>query len=92
LVGRKNPEERILNYLCRVKECNLNAVRRDTGLSYYTLIKTINTLVAKGLVIEKKVGRLRLIRITEKAQFACMDKYPSTKYTSSQKTLSNTSR
>lgn len=87
MAGRKNPEERILNYLCRVRECNLNAIRRDTRLSYYTLIKTINTLVAKGLVIERRVGRLRLIRITEKAQLACMDKSPSTKYTSSQKTL-----
>jgi len=82
LVHKKKPEDIVLNTLCKYIECNFNTLRRKTGLNYYTLVKTINYLVSKGLIVEKRVGRLRIIRIAEHQRAVCMDRSPSTQYTS----------
>ena len=58
-----DPEELVLRVLRARGECNFNVIRKDTGLSYYTLTRVIDRLVSKGIVVEKRVGRLRVIRL-----------------------------
>lgn len=55
----------IIHVLERYGECNLNVLRRETGLNYYSLVKTLEELVAKGVIIEKRIGRLRLFKLVE---------------------------
>ncbi len=62
---RRSQVERIIEVLEKHKECNLNVLRRETGLNYYTLVKLLEELIEKGLVVEKRLGRLRLFRIVE---------------------------
>lgn len=62
---KKKPEDKILEVLAKLKECNINTLRRETGLSYYTLVKTLNILISKGLVVEKRIRRARIIRMIE---------------------------
>lgn len=89
---RGRPEDKIIEALCRLRECNLNTLRREIGLSYYTLIRALNSLVSRGIVVEKRVGRLRVFRITENQLSACRGMHPSGSYTSSRKTSLNTSQ
>lgn len=65
MVTKKKPEDLVLSALSKLGECNFNTLRKETKLGYYTLSKTINRLVARGLVVEKRIGRLRIIRLVE---------------------------
>lgn len=65
MVSKRSPEEAVLSIITKHKQCNFNTLRRETGLSYYTLTKTIERLISRGLITEKRVGRLRIIKITE---------------------------
>lgn len=62
---KRHVEEVILSALRARGECNFNALRKDTGLSYYTLNRVLENLVLKGIIVEKRVGRLRIIKMTE---------------------------
>lgn len=59
----KKKEELVINAIRSVGECNLNTLRRLTGLSYYTLNRILGNLVMKGIIIEKRVGRLRIFKL-----------------------------
>ncbi|MEM1639819.1 MAG: helix-turn-helix domain-containing protein [Desulfurococcaceae archaeon] len=65
MVSKRNLEEAVLNVIAKYRQCNFNTLRKETGLSYYTLTKVIEKLISKGLIIEKRVGRLRIIKIIE---------------------------
>lgn len=63
---RKLAEEAVLRVLMVLGECNFNVLKKQTGLNYYTLNKILVDLVARGVVAEKRVGRLRVIRLLSK--------------------------
>ncbi|MEM0004227.1 MAG: helix-turn-helix domain-containing protein [Desulfurococcaceae archaeon] len=65
MVSKRNPEKLVLSIVARYKQCNFNTLKKETGLSYYTLTRSIERLISKGLITEKRVGRLRIIKITE---------------------------
>lgn len=65
MVTRKSPEDKIIEILIKIRECNISALKRETGLSYYTLVKAINKLVSRNIVIEKRIGRLRVVKLVE---------------------------
>lgn len=65
MVSKRNLEEAVLSVIAKYKQCNFNTLRKETGLSYYTLTKVIEKLISRGLIIEKRVGRLRIIKIIE---------------------------
>ncbi|MEM1772553.1 MAG: helix-turn-helix domain-containing protein [Desulfurococcaceae archaeon] len=65
MVSKRNLEEAVLNVIAKHRQCNFNTLRKETGLSYYTLTKVIEKLISRGLIIEKRVGRLRIIKIIE---------------------------
>jgi predicted transcriptional regulator len=56
----ENTEELILRVLRELGEANINAIRRKTGLNYYLLIKVLESLVSRGVVVERRIGRLRV--------------------------------
>jgi len=62
--AKKSAEEAVLSALKALGECNFNTLKRLTGLSYYKLSKVIEELVLEGIVVEKRVGRLRIIRLS----------------------------
>lgn len=57
---RKNPEELVLSILRELGESNINTLRRKTGLNYYVLLRALESLISRGIVIERRIGRLRL--------------------------------
>jgi predicted transcriptional regulator len=61
---RKNPEEVVLSILRELGESNINTLRRKTGLNYYVLLRALKSLISKGIVIEKRIGRLRLFAMS----------------------------
>lgn len=63
--GKRNKVEAVLRIIESYGECNLNTIRRETGLGYYSLVKILGELVSKGLVVEKRIGRLRLFKLVE---------------------------
>lgn len=63
---RKLAEEAVLRVLMALGECNFNVLKKRTGLNYYTLDKILGDLIARGIVAERRVGRLRIIRLLSK--------------------------
>ncbi|MEM3926815.1 MAG: hypothetical protein QXU13_04450 [Desulfurococcaceae archaeon] len=63
---RIDPREKVLRVLVELGECNFNKLLRETGLSYYSLVGVLEELMSKGVVIERRIGRLRLFRISKK--------------------------
>ncbi|MEM4481327.1 MAG: hypothetical protein QXK88_01245 [Desulfurococcaceae archaeon] len=61
----KRYDDVVIRALKRLGECNLNALRKETGLSYYTLAKSISRLISQGIIAEKRIGRLRLFKLIE---------------------------
>ncbi len=57
---RKNPEELVLSILRELGESNINTLRRKTGLNYYVLLRALESLISRGIIIERRIGRLRL--------------------------------
>jgi len=57
---RKNPEELVLSVLRELGESNINTLRRKTGLNYYVLLRALESLISRGIVVEKRIGKLRL--------------------------------
>ncbi|MEM1879621.1 MAG: hypothetical protein QXE28_01560 [Desulfurococcaceae archaeon] len=55
----------IIRTLEKYGECNLNTIRKETGLNYYSLVRILEELIAKGVVAEKRIGRLRLFKLVE---------------------------
>lgn len=55
-----NLEEVVLSVLREIGEANINTLRKRTGLNYYALLKVLENLVLKGVVVEKRIGRLRV--------------------------------
>lgn len=55
----------VLKVLENRGECNLNTIRRETGLNYYSLMSILSELISKGIVVEKRIGRLRLFKLIE---------------------------
>ncbi|MEM1695068.1 MAG: hypothetical protein QXS14_00830 [Desulfurococcaceae archaeon] len=55
----------IIRALEKYDECNLNTIRKETGLNYYSLVRMLEELIAKGVVAEKRIGRLRLFKLVE---------------------------
>ena len=55
-----NLEEIVLGVLREIGEANINKLRKRTGLNYYTLLKILENLVLKGIIVEKRIGKLRV--------------------------------
>jgi predicted transcriptional regulator len=53
-------EELVLSALRELGEANINTIRKKTGLNYYSLIRTLEALTSKGVVVERRIGRLRI--------------------------------
>lgn len=62
---RKEPEGVVLNILRTQGECNFNYLKKSTGLSYRSLNRVLETLVSKGVIVEKRIGRLRIVKLVE---------------------------
>lgn len=56
----------ILETLSKHGELNITSIVKLTGLSFRTINKKLRELEVKGLVTERRYGRLRLIRIRGK--------------------------
>lgn len=56
---------RVLEVLRVRRSCNVTKLLELTGLSYYELSKALSLLIDRGLVKEKRIGRLRIIELTE---------------------------
>lgn len=57
-------EQKILDVLRAVKECNVRTLMELAGINYRELDKGIARLKDMGLVAEKRKGRRRIIYIT----------------------------
>jgi len=53
----------ILEILSKHGELNITSIVKLTGLSFRTINKKLRELEIRGLVAERRYGRLRLIRI-----------------------------
>lgn len=53
----------ILEILSKHGELNVTSIVKLTGLSFRTINKKLRELEVKGLITERRYGRLRLIRI-----------------------------
>jgi predicted transcriptional regulator len=53
-------EKLVLSALRELGEANINALRRKTNLNYYVLVRVLENLVSRGVVVEKRIGRLRV--------------------------------
>ena len=57
---RKNPEELVLSVLRELGESNINTLRMKTDLNYYVLFRALESLISRSIVLEKRIGKLRL--------------------------------
>lgn len=64
-MASRRRENIVVRALSNLGECNLNVLRKETGLSYYALVRTLHRLVLEGIVIERRVGRLRIFKLAE---------------------------
>lgn len=56
----------ILELLERYGEMNATKISRLTGLHYHIVIKKLTELAQRGIVEERRYGRLRLFRLKDK--------------------------
>ncbi len=56
----------IIDLLEKYGEINATKIARLTGLHYHVVIKRLSELVQKGIVEERRFGRLRLYRLKGK--------------------------
>ncbi|KYH37381.1 MAG: hypothetical protein AYL29_006120 [Candidatus Bathyarchaeota archaeon B24] len=54
---------RILAVLCEYGELNLSEVARKTGLNSTSTVNHLRVLTEKGLVAERRLGRVRMYRL-----------------------------
>ena len=54
---------RILAVLCEYGELNLSEVARKTGLNSTSTVNHLKVLTEKGLVAERRLGRVRMYRL-----------------------------
>jgi len=53
----------IIDVLIKYGEVNITKIARLTGLHYHIVAKKLQELQAKGVVEERRFGRLRLFRL-----------------------------
>ena len=56
----RNPEDIVLGVLRELGEANINVIRKKTGLNYYLLLRTLRDLALRGVIVERRIGRLRV--------------------------------
>lgn len=56
---------KVLEVLRARKSCNITRMLELTGLSYYELSKALSLLMDRGIVKERRIGRLRIIELNE---------------------------
>ncbi len=58
-------EQIIIDTLQKYGELNISRLTRITGLHYRVLVKKLRELQEKGIVEERRFGRLRLFRLVK---------------------------
>ena len=62
---KDDPREEILRVLRTYGELNVTRIARLAGLNYRVAVRYLKELVEKGLVEERRYGRLRLFKLRE---------------------------
>ncbi len=62
---KSNSEQVIIDTLQKYGELNITRLARITGLHYRVLVKKLRELQEKGVVEERRFGRLRLFRLVK---------------------------
>ncbi len=68
MMSDKEIEEKIIEALSIYGELNITKLSRMTGLHYRVLQKHLSILVEKGVVLERRFGRLRLYRLSKRVK------------------------
>lgn len=60
------PRLKIIIFLFLKEEANIMRIARETGLSYMAVSKHLNALLNRGIVEEKRFGRIRIFCLNYK--------------------------
>ncbi|MGC8931858.1 MAG: winged helix-turn-helix domain-containing protein [Candidatus Methanodesulfokora sp.] len=60
------PRLKIIIFLFLKEEANIMRISRETGLSYMAVSRHLNALLNKGIVGEKRFGRIRVFYLNYK--------------------------